>query len=97
MYRVLLSCALLANSAQATSTAGSAPASPSSDKLRQFMQQMRPQPSASEAGGNAVRAAAKVTPAQLQERIELLKKGEAALSSMQLEPALMASGCMSWL
>ena len=90
VYRVLLSCALLASSAQATPTAGSAPASPSSDKLRQFMQQMRPQPSASEAGGNAVRAAAKVTPAQLQERIELLKQGEAALSSMQLEPALMA-------
>ena len=87
MYRLLFCGVLLASSVQATPTT---PAPTSNDKLRQFMEQVRPQPSASQAGGNAVRAAAKVTPEQLQERADLLKKGEAALASMQLEPALMA-------
>ena len=87
VYRLLFCGVLLASSVQATPTT---PAPTSNDKLRQFMEQVRPQPSASQAGGNAVRAAAKVTPEQLQERADLLKKGEAALASMQLEPALMA-------
>lgn len=54
----------------------------SDDKLRQFMER--------QAGGNAARAAAKVTPELLQERSDLLKKGEVALAALQLEPALLA-------
>ena len=95
LYRRLLFCVMLASSAQAAPT--SSPASTatstitsSQDKLRQFMLQVRPQPTASQAGGNAVRAAAKVTPEQLQERADQIKTGETALSNMQLEPALMA-------
>ncbi len=79
---------LIASGAHATPT--SAPTTTSTDKLRQFMEQVRPQPTASQSGGNAVRAAAKVTPEMLQERADLLKKGETALANMQLEPALMA-------
>jgi hypothetical protein len=71
--------------------AGSALADPTSDdKLRQFMEQVKPQPTASQAGGNAVRAAAKVTPELLQERADMLKKGETALAALQLETALLA-------
>ena len=73
---------MLASNAQATPG--------SDDKLRQFMQQVRPQPTASQAGSSAVRAAAKVTPEQLQERADQLLVGEAALSRLQLEPALVA-------
>lgn len=62
----------------------------SDDKLRQFMEQVKPQPAASQVGGNAARAAAKLTPELLQERGDLLKKGEAALAALQLEPALLA-------
>ena len=70
---------------------GGAVAEPTSDdKLRRFMEQVRPQPAASQVGGNAVRAAAKVTPELLQERADMLKKGEAALAALQLEPALLA-------
>ena len=89
LYRRLLLCVVLVSSAQATPISISATPS-SQDKLRQFMEQVRPQPTASQAGGNAVRAAAKVTPEQLQERADQIKTGETALSSMQLEPALMA-------
>ena len=64
--------------------------SASHDKLRQFMEQLKPQPTASQAGGIAVRAAAKVSPELLQERADLLKKGETALAALQLEPALLA-------
>ena len=78
---------MLASSAQATPTSTSPT---SQDKLRQFMQQVRPQPTASQPGSNAVRAAAKVTPEQLQERADQIRAGEKALSNMQLEPALMA-------
>lgn len=69
----------------------SALAQPSSDaKLRQFMEQVKPQPTADSVGSNAVRAAAKVTPELLQERADMLKKGEAALAALQLEVALLA-------
>ncbi len=70
--------------------AASRPASASNDKLRQFMDQVRPLPSVNQAGANAVRAAAKVTPELLQERADLLKTGEAALATLQLEAALLA-------
>ena len=62
----------------------------SSDKLRDFMAQVRPQPTASQAGGQAVREAAVVPPARLQERAELLKSGETLLAQMQVEGALQA-------
>ena len=54
------------------------------------MEQVKPQPAASQVGGNAVRAATKVTPELLQERFDLLTKGEAALAALQLEAALLA-------
>lgn len=82
LYRLLLIGMMLASNAQASPG--------SEDKLRQFMQQVRPQPTASQAGGNAVRAAAKVTPEQLQERADQILVGETALSRLQLEPALVA-------
>ena len=60
----------------------------STDRLRQFMEQVRPQPSASQAGGQAVREAAAVSPARLQERAELLKTGETALARLDVAAAL---------
>ena len=60
----------------------------STDRLRQFMEQVQPQPSASQAGGQAVREAAAVSPAKLQERAELLKTGETALAGLDLTAAL---------
>lgn len=60
----------------------------SDDRLRQFMDQVRPQPSASEAGGQAVREAADVSPARLLERTDLLKTGEAALTRLDVNAAL---------
>ena len=60
----------------------------STDRLRQFMEQVRPQPTASEAGGQAVRDAGAASPAQLQERADLLKAGEAALSRLDVNAAL---------
>jgi hypothetical protein len=87
MVWALLLSALLLSTGNAVATPTTAT---SNDKLRQFMEQVRPQPAASQVGGNAVRAATQVTPEQLQERADLLKKGEAALASLQLEPALLA-------
>lgn len=64
----------------------------SNDRLRQFMEQVRPQSPASEAGGQAgsqaVREAAAVSPARLQERADLLKTGEAALARLDMVAAL---------
>ena len=62
----------------------------SNDKLRQFMEQVRPQPQASQVGSNAVFAATKVSPELLQERAELIKTGEAALVALQPDVALTA-------
>lgn len=60
----------------------------SSERLRQLMQPVRPQPAASQAGGQAVREAAALAPARLQERAELLKTGEAALARRDAVAAL---------
>ena len=60
----------------------------SNDRLRQFMEQVRPQPLASQAGDQAVRDAAVVSPARLQERAELLKAGESALARLDVNTAL---------
>ena len=60
----------------------------SSDRLRQFMQQVRPQPAASQAGSQAVREVATVSPARLQERADLLKTGESALARRDTGAAL---------
>jgi len=84
----LLAVSLLAGGISSAATAAG-PVS-SDDKLRQFMAQVRPQPAASLAGGQAVRDAAAVSPARLQERAELLKTGETALAGMQLDAALQA-------
>lgn len=84
----LLAVNLLAGGMSSAATAAG-PVS-SDDKLRQFMAQVRPQPAASQAGGQAVREAAAVSPARLQERAELLKTGETALAGMQLDAALQA-------
>ena len=78
---------LAAGSARAASPASSAPLT-STDKLRQFMEQVRPQPSASQAGGQAVREAVAVSPARLKERADLLKAGEAALAGLDVASAL---------
>lgn len=60
----------------------------STDRLRQFMAQVQPQPSASQAGGQAVREAAATSPEKLQERAELLKTGEIALARLDVNAAL---------
>ena len=52
------------------------------------MEQVKPQPSASQAGGQAVREAVAVSPARLQERAELLKTGETALARLDVAAAL---------
>lgn len=59
----------------------------SADRLRQFMEQVRPQQSASEAGDQAVRQGADASPARLQERADLLKSGETALSRLDVAAA----------
>ncbi|MDB5868524.1 MAG: hypothetical protein JWP96_856 [Polaromonas sp.] len=51
------------------------------------MEQVRPRPAAGQAGGQAVREAA-ASPARLQERAELLEKGEAALARREVTVAL---------
>ena len=60
----------------------------SDEKLRQFMQQARPQPAASQAGATAVREAIAVPPKRLKERADLLKAGEAALAGMDANAAI---------
>ena len=62
----------------------------SNDRLRQIMEQVRPQPSASQAGGQAVREAVALPPARLQQRAELLETGEAALARLDVATALNA-------
>ena len=60
----------------------------SDDRLRQFMQTVRAKTVAGQSGGQAVRDAAAVSPARLQERADLIKKGETALSRLQVTAAL---------
>ena len=62
----------------------------STDRLRQYMEQIRPQPAAGQAGSQAVLEAATVSPARLQERAELLKAGESALERRDVSAALEA-------
>ena len=77
---------LLAGAARSAGAAGP----DSNERLRLFMQQVRPQPSAGQAGGQAVREAAAVSPARLRERAELLEKGETALARVDVAGALNA-------
>jgi tetratricopeptide (TPR) repeat protein len=60
----------------------------SDEKLRQFMQQIRPQPDTARAGSQAVRDAQSVSPERLAQRAELLKKGELLLSRHKTTEAL---------
>ena len=87
MTRVRLVAALMALYLQAGSALAADPLT-SADRLRQFMAQVQPQPSASQAGGQAVREAAALSPARLQERAELLKTGETALVRLDVNAAL---------
>lgn len=94
-YALLLAASLLVGGASCAQAAGPAsspanPATTSHEKLRQLTDQVRPQPTASQAGSQAVREAAAVSPARLQERAELLKIGETALARLQLDAALQA-------
>ena len=77
-------------SAGASTMTGQTESAPltSSDRLRQLMEQVRPQPSASQAGGQAVREALAVSPERLKERAALLKIGEAALARLDSAAAL---------
>ena len=52
------------------------------------VKQIQPQSAASQAGGQAVREAAALSSARLQERAELLKTGEAALARLDVTGAL---------
>ena len=62
----------------------------SDEKLRQFMQQVRPQPVAGQAGATATRESAAVLPERLMERADLLKAGETALARMDAATAIEA-------
>ena len=62
----------------------------SHQRLRQFMQQLRPQPLAGQAGEQAVREAEATPPERLQARAVLLKKGESALARLDVAGALEA-------
>jgi hypothetical protein len=69
-------------------SATSATSISSDEKLRQFMQQIRPQPDAARAGGQAVRDAQSVSAERLTQRSELLKQGELLLSQRRPADAL---------
>ena len=62
----------------------------SDEKLQQFMQQVRPQPAASQAGATAMREAAAVLPERLKERTDWLKAGETALARRDTAAAIEA-------
>ena len=62
----------------------------SGEKLQQFMQQVRPQPVAGQAGATAMRESAAVLPERLMERADLLKAGETALARMDAATAIEA-------
>lgn len=62
----------------------------SDEKLRQFMQQVRPQPVAGQAGATAVREAAAVAPQRLKERADWLRAGETALGRRDAAAAIQA-------
>lgn len=73
----------------AVTASGTSPASAASDeKLRRFMQQVRPQPDPTKAGSQAVRDAQSVSPERLVQRAELLKQGELLLSRQSTSEAL---------
>lgn len=72
-----------------SSASGANGASGASDeKLRLFMQQVRPQPDAAKAGSQAVRDAQSVNPERLEQRAELLKQGELLLGRRDTSAAL---------
>lgn len=71
-----------------SASASSAASIASDEKLRQFMQQFRPQPDAAKAGSQAVRDAQSVSAERLAQRGELLKQGELLLSQRRTAEAL---------
>lgn len=72
----------------AAATAASPAGSASDEKLRLFMQQVRPQPDSAKAGSQAVRDAQSVSPERLVQRAELLQQGELLLSRRSTPEAL---------
>lgn len=60
------------------------------EKLRQFTQRIRPQPTEAQAGSAAVRAAEGLAPERLKERSDLLAQGELDLSNLRVEAAQQA-------
>lgn len=81
---VLLAAAVLGASAGPAGAGGAASDSAASnDRLRQLMQQVRPQP-----GAQTGREAQAASPARLQERAALLASGEAALARLDVAAAL---------
>lgn len=82
---LLLAVSVMTGAADSALATGSAT---SNDKLRQLMEQVRPEPLAGPVGGQAVRAAQAPSPDRLQERVALLQTGEAALARLDTTVAL---------
>jgi hypothetical protein len=82
----MLAATLLATAALCRAAVAATQAS--DEKLRQFIQQARPQTAASQAGATAVREAIAVPPERLKERADLLRAGEAALARMDANAAI---------
>jgi hypothetical protein len=88
--KTLLAAGLMAVALTANAADTAASVSASTEKLRQLMEQVRPQPNAAQAGSPAVLTAKTVSPARLHQRIELLKTGESALARLDVDAALQA-------
>ncbi|MES2944759.1 MAG: hypothetical protein V4772_17975 [Pseudomonadota bacterium] len=91
-HLIWLAAGLLANICSATPAKSAVPEtaaeSPGNQKLRQLMEQRRAAATAGQASGYA--SAAGPTPERLQERADLLEKGETALSRLEVDKALLA-------
>ena len=83
---LLLALALMAAAAGSATAAGA----DGNAHLHPLMEQGRSQPPAGHAGGHALHEVVAASPARLQERAELLKKGEIALARLDVTGALKA-------
>ena len=86
--RRLLAAGLFAAAAMAQ--AAEPAVSASNDKLRQIMGRAQAEPTAAQAGNPAVLTAKTVAPERLQERADLLARGEQALAGRDVDAALQA-------
>lgn len=88
-HLIVLAAGLLAKVCiGATASPEAAAETPGKQKLRQLMEQRRAATTAGQASGYA--AATGPTPERLQERADLLKSGEIALSRLEVDEALLA-------